>query len=159
MGRMLKIPDNSIFEKIRSQVLTKEMQDWLYETYQNSSTLGDCIMACIDGGWAEVNKATIKGDVNLTFPLSDYHISDIIVIERSLPNHLKEYLSQIGCNGMFVYPEEFKCGLVITLKFTQYTPDILTGRPMLLSSFYVSDIYIMTIDNTCSYYRCMTNLE
>lgn len=159
MGRMLKIPDSNVFERIRNDVLTKDMQDWLYQTYQNSSTLGDCIIACIDGGWAAVNRATIKDRVKLTFPLSDYHISDIVVIERSLPNHLKEYLSQIGCDNMFVYPETFKCGLVITLKFTQYTPDILTGTPILMSSFYVSDIYIMTKTSIASYYRCMTNLE
>ena len=42
--KTLVIPDNKVFRRLQNEILSDEMKEWLYQTYQNSQTLGNVIM-------------------------------------------------------------------------------------------------------------------
>ena len=56
-GKVLEIPDNEIFNRIKNQVLTEDTQNWLYKVYQDSKSLGMVIINHIEMsstmGWVQ----------------------------------------------------------------------------------------------------------
>ena len=86
-------------------------------------------------------------------------MTDIDVLEKTIPNNLVDYMRRFGYDEFFSLPEDFKMGLVITFEFA-YRADFpmmsAKDKNITLSKFYVSEFYIFTLDGNMYFFRCMT---
>lgn len=149
IGKVLEIPDNEIFNRIRNQVLAPDVQDWLYSTYQESKSLGMVIINHIEVIWAGVNRLVLDNTAQLPYPWGDYRLSNIEVVEKSIPNSLMEYLTKIGYGDMVQLPPDYKTGVVLAQTYSY------TVRNMTMSSFIIADVYITTMDGGEDHLRCV----
>lgn len=160
-GKVLEIPDNEIFNRIKNQVLTEDTQNWLYKVYQDSKSLGMVIINHIEMSWAGFNRLVMDKTITLTQPWDGYKLSNIEVIEKSIPNSLMEYLSKIGVGHLVQLPANYKTGVVLAQTYTYYVNDGLfaqtasdpNGTPV--ASVMVADIYVTMLDGSDDHLRCV----
>lgn len=157
--KTLVIPDNKVFRRLQNEILSDEMKEWLYQTYQNSQTLGNVIMDAMESSWLAVNRRYLNGEIPLSYEWDQHQVTDIDVLEKTIPNNLVDYMRRFGYDEFFSLPEDFKMGLVITFEFA-YRADFpmmsAKDKNITLSKFYVSEFYIFTLDGNMYFFRCMT---
>lgn len=165
----LVIPNNEIYNRINDQILSKEVSEWLYKTYQDSPSLGELLVDTIQASWMAVNRRVLLGEnhpdgITLPFNWNGYKIVDVDVIEKSIPNSLLEYMSRFGYDAYFTLPDKYKIGMVITLKFAYITDFSMLvskkdAQAVEVSKFFVSDFVIQDTDNQVYFYRCMSKVR
>ena len=157
--KTLVIPDNDVFKSLQNNILSDEMKEWLYDTYQNSPTLGGVIMDAMESSWLAVNRRYLNGEIPLSYAWDQHRVTDIDVVEKTIPNNLVDYMHRFGYDEFFTLPENFKMGLAITFEFA-YRADFpmmsVKDKNVIISKFYVSEFYIFTLEGDMQFYRCMT---
>ena len=157
--KTLVIPDNDVFKRLQNNILSDEMKEWLYDTYQNSPTLGGVIMDAMESSWLAVNRRYLNGEIPLSYAWDQHRVTDIDVVEKTIPNNLVVFMHRFGYDEFFTLPENFKMGLAITFEFA-YRADFpmmsVKDKNVIISKFYVSEFYIFTLEGDMQFYRCMT---
>ena len=90
--KTLVIPDNKVFRRLQNEILSDEMKEWLYQTYQNSQTLGNVIMDAMESSWLAVNRRYLNGEIPLSYGWDQHRVTDIDVLEKTIPNNLVDYM-------------------------------------------------------------------
>lgn len=156
--KTLVIPDNDVFKRLQNNILSDEMKEWLYDTYQKSQTLGNVIMGAMEASWLAVNRRYLNGEMPASYAYK-HRITDINVLERTNRDSLVDYMHNLGYDSLFVLPNDVAIGLVITFEFsyqTDFPMMSVKDKRLTISKFYVSEFYIITIDGELHFYRCMS---